>query len=140
MKFKFEAAVILLGAIAMAFILGAATQERIRWHLDNYPVYQCSWTNGHRIDFGLRNDGVVVWREIMPATTNSPAEQAEAITNTVMTNGIIQMDNITNFFRPDWTNILIKPLYFHHRGPHGEWTNWEEGSRWWSNQVKPLLD
>lgn len=75
-----------LVALAIGLSIGAATQERIRWHLDNYTVYQCCWTNGHRIDFGLRNDGVVVWREIMPSITNSPAEQVEVLTNLMMTN------------------------------------------------------
>lgn len=37
--------------------------------------------SGDKIEFGLRSDGIVVWRQILPAkpTTNSPAEKLELL-------------------------------------------------------------
>lgn len=66
--------------------LGAINQERIRWRPN--LLFGEHWESGAKVEFGLRYDGVVVWREIMPAVTNSPAEQFEmgTITNVLMTN------------------------------------------------------
>lgn len=119
--------------LILAVAVGATNQERIRWTYENPPWYY-STERMQRVQFGLRNDGVVVWREIVPASsavTNSPAEQAEAITNEIRYWTVTNMP-VTNWLKPDWTNITIKPIYippWH----HPEWTNWEEGARWWSN-------
>lgn len=126
--------------IALAvFALAAANQERIRWKWHDNTVLLTMQDNEHgKVEFGLRNDGVVVWREIKPATTNSPAEEPELRFNTnqfetwhwwtnVVTTNIILNGNTNG---RDYTIPYVPPWH------HPEWTNWEEGARWWSNQTK----
>lgn len=131
MKTRTRNILIALSCLLVGLSIGAATQERIRWPFNKGPVtFSLQGENGAKVEFGLRSDGVVVWREIMPATTNSPAEQEEVLTNIVIT-------GITNLFWTNnpghlFTNIYIPPWH------HPEWTNWEEGARWWSNQIKPF--
>lgn len=109
----------LLTTIAiLSLAIGASTQERIHWITDIHWDVQ---PDGSYTQPGKRNDGVVVWREIHPATTNSPAEDYPIIIgNTNLTNiwicpgnlwygtnGSISMTNIVpllNGMTPENTN------------------------------------
>ena len=44
----------------------------IQWQWENGRLFE-RYTNSRTLQFGLRSDGIVVWREVV-ATTNSPAE------------------------------------------------------------------
>src|SRR5437868_6235711 len=47
--------------------------SQIRWTWHDKPIVQLTWGGTNTLQLGLRDDGVVVWREIAN-TTNSPAE------------------------------------------------------------------
>lgn len=51
--------------------------NQIRWQWQGQCVYAVA-KDGSRFELGLRDDGVVVWREITN-TTNSPAEQSPLV-------------------------------------------------------------
>jgi len=57
--------------------LGLAAGENISWTWKSKPIVELK-CDGASLQFGLRSDGVVVWREISH-TTNSPAEKAPEI-------------------------------------------------------------
>lgn len=70
---------ILIGAlagIAVWFMLDAHSQTEtipsIQWGWQDGPILR-RFAQGRTLEFGLRSDGVVVWRETV-AQTNSPAE------------------------------------------------------------------
>lgn len=83
----------LITALA-SFYLVQAANELIRWTLAGKPIVEITVNGEPKVQFGLRQDGVVVWREIMN-TTNSPAEkpfqfdQQWFLTNGTFTNAII---------------------------------------------------
>lgn len=85
--------------LAVGVLAGAALPQRIRWTWNDGRRVQWQGTSGSIVNFGLRDDGVVVWREIttttnqVVTTTNSPAEREEAaiqgtFTNTIYGGGI----------------------------------------------------
>lgn len=104
---KLTTKIILLALACLS--LAAANEERIRWTWPGGMYYNADVPGGPKVEFGLRNDGVVVWREIMPATTNSPAEKWDGVyTNVPMTN-IFFYDvgtNWTNDFQRVGTNFM----------------------------------
>lgn len=64
--------------ILLISLLASTPKESIRWRWHDIPVIGDPEHKGERLQFGLRSDGVVVWREILNST-NSPAEKEEAI-------------------------------------------------------------
>lgn len=100
--------------LACGALLGAAFgPQHIRWVFQDSPVFRRRniQFNGY-VEFGLRDDGVVVWREIttttntVVVTTNSPAEVLDQ-----QQQGIYYWTNSV----PPWaTNIVltnwIRPL------------------------------
>lgn len=68
-------AIIAACAVTVAITV-AQTVNRIRWHKDGEPILAVRDNVVHTtIEFGLRDDGVVVWREITRLNMmNSPAE------------------------------------------------------------------
>ena len=87
-------------------VKSAANEERIRWTWPSMMYYNAEARSGSKVEFGLRSDGVVVWREILPAVTNSPAEKpmdtlwtnsSMVITNMVITNLIWFNEGGTNW-------------------------------------------
>lgn len=91
--------------LLLATVIGATNQERIRWPFSTGKVtFSLGEEDGTKVEFGLRNDGVVVWREIKPAVTNSPAEREES--------GLFIMTNWigTNIWMTNWytfPNIIL---------------------------------
>ena len=76
-------------------VLAAPTAVRWLWH-DEVPILQFRH-RGDLLQLGLRDDGVVVWREITNKT-NSPAEAVDG--------GVFWYRSSTNNV---WTNIIITP-------------------------------
>lgn len=79
-------------ATLASFYLVQAGNEFIRWMNVNDSLTLLY--NGNRIEFGLRNDGVVVWREITnmtnsPAEVRAPDQSLAWLTNVTFTNPII---------------------------------------------------
>lgn len=79
-----------------------ATGPPIEWEFGFQPVWQLNGFN-ESLQFGLRNDGVVVWRKIILAT-NSPAE----FTNTMAV--VTQMQAATTLIGPR-TAVIRQPGY-----------------------------
>lgn len=83
-----------------ALLCGYASNEFIRWTLAGKPIVEITVNGEPKVQFGLRQDGVVVWREITHMT-NSPAEkpyqfdtQQWFLTNATLTNIVILDDLI----------------------------------------------
>jgi len=68
----------LIGFLALGAICSIGADTSIDWRPNGWPVFTHRTTSNpsRTIEFGLRSDGVVVWREITQAwpRTNSPAE------------------------------------------------------------------
>lgn len=72
MKSKYIALLVALTTVAFA-------AGNIRWNAtNNKPLLEIRSGGTNVIQFGLRDDGVVVWREIN-TSTNSPAEAPSGI-------------------------------------------------------------
>lgn len=57
-----------------AFLCGFSGAEFIRWTWHDCNILSViDAATGSRLEIGLRNDGIVVWREVVN-TTNSPSE------------------------------------------------------------------
>jgi hypothetical protein len=98
----------LLGLVIAYFAirgLVAVSNVWIEWRFHDKLVHSIA-VNGETVEFGLRQDGVVVWRKITN-TTNSPAEQV--VFNYVATNYLV-VPCFTNYWKNIWTtNLLISP-------------------------------
>ena len=86
-------------------VLGFTWGTTIRWSIKSgvteQTIYRIRTAEGGVVEFGLRSDGVVVWREIVNST-NSPAEvdwknltnflvyPSVVMTNDCITNGVIE--------------------------------------------------
>lgn len=68
--------VALIGVYSLGFGLSSLSQSEpllsIQWQWENGRLFE-RYTNSRTLQFGLRSDGIVVWREVL-STTNSPAE------------------------------------------------------------------
>lgn len=95
---------VLLLLANLLVLTGYAASSTIRWLWNGQPVQQIM-RPGERLEFGLRDDGVVVWREIN-TTTNSPAEKLPYWS-------AMQIDNSGTNFPPEFpTNRLYMPHYY----------------------------
>lgn len=91
MKNQKLAVALSLGLVALG-LCWAGTEPFIRWEWRGQNIVEFHNPDGAHLQFGLRQDGVVVWREITN-TTNSPAEipiiyMSPGMTNIVITNTI----------------------------------------------------
>lgn len=95
---------ITISGVSLGFT-GAAVIEWL-WHGD--PIVEAvHHPSGDKVQFGLREDGVVVWRKITQ-TTNSPAERPPAWTNIIITNLYLEAPwtNLgQEFVQPPWINL-----------------------------------
>lgn len=62
---------VLLAVSASFLIVTSTLLATVEWRS---PAYLSLESGGAIVEFGLRDDGIVVWRKIHRATTNSPAE------------------------------------------------------------------
>ncbi len=68
-------AILLVGCLIGSALAALSQSEpllSIQWQWQNGRLFE-RYSASHTLQFGLRSDGVVVWREML-ATTNSPAE------------------------------------------------------------------
>lgn len=94
-------------ALLAAGVIGAALPQRIRWtwHNGRSIAIVGVWPNQDSIEIGLRDDGVVVWREIttttnaIVVTTNSPAEREDS--------GVMILTNTYHLPYFQWTNEFV---------------------------------
>lgn len=107
--------------LAFGVLLGAAfAPSRIRWQFQTHD--DLIWddrNSGHILQLGLRDDGVVVWREITTATnvivttTNSPAERQEIPYGTLILTNMSITNLIYDDLIPRWylspTGIVYRP-------------------------------
>lgn len=73
-----------LSILGLVNIAWSHDQNPIRWTIGGKPLVEITLNGEPKVQFGLRNDGVVVWREITNST-NSPAE-SERIENNILWN------------------------------------------------------
>lgn len=72
------------GACFVLLCAAFSWSTKIEWQWKGAPIFTVDRL-GSRLELGLRDDGVVMWREITNVT-NSPAEQPWVATNLVSTN------------------------------------------------------
>ena len=87
---KMKKRIIVVAACLAACYIANAAVEFIRWQWMAEPVLRIE-RGGQWLEFGLRQDGVVVWREIS-SNTNSPAENTVFVgyMNLIITHPIYQ--------------------------------------------------
>src|SRR5512146_2553830 len=108
----------LLATLALAAIAWSASTST-RWQWQGHTILALHEGTA-TLEFGLRSDGVVIWREVTSAT-NSPGEMAEAPAPAIWISTNLWLTNITEpeFWLPfrgrmDQTNVthdfmLINP-------------------------------
>lgn len=91
--------------LAVATLLTIYAASNIEWTFHGQPISSVT-ALGERLQFGLRDDGVVVWRKIT-SKTNSPAELH---TITVDTLTVTNWGFIPQGWQTNWGTIEL-PLF-----------------------------
>jgi hypothetical protein len=106
---------IIIGVLATC--LGVYAASIIRWTWHEKPILRII-NAGETLELGLRDDGVVVWREVTQ-TTNSPSEATPPLYINVLcgiTNSFLLSPGLGLMVTNTATNILIYPNEYTNAG------------------------